>query len=191
LTRLVAFSGPPRAGKDTIAHELHAILVARHPRLDVRSIALSMPLRLAIYNLAGIPYSREHYETHKDQPQEVFGNETIREAMIGLAEEHIRPRYGRDFYARSLLNRELPGEPDVILVTDVGFDEENSYFQQELGFDQVVAAHLYREGRTFAGDSRGYAAAHNITQLANSEDPVTVAGRLYGRLVNQFSWNLG
>lgn len=191
MTYLIGFSGPPRAGKDTIAQELQFVLAERHPSLHVVMAALSTPLREATYTLGGMLYTREHYEAQKDVPQTVFNGATIRGAMIALAEGHVRRTYGVEFFARSLLNRELGKEPDLIIVTDVGFEEEVSEFIVGVGREKCCFPQIVRPGCDFTNDSRSYVGTMLGTSIINDGSPTMAARRLYGRLMNQFSWNLG
>lgn len=158
MTKIIALSGPPRAGKDTIGNELAAAIREENPSLDVAVEALSMPLRRSVYALGSIPYTREHYEAQKDVAQQVFGGATIRQVIIDLAEGHVRPRYGVGFFARSLINAvsNKLAPPDVLIVTDLGFDAEVWEFDEAYGLDNVAYLQIIRPGHGFEGDSRSY-----------------------------------
>ena len=191
---LIGMSGPPRAGKDTIGLALAEVIRKKNPTLDVATAALSLPLRMAVYAVGGMVYTREHYEAQKDVPQGVFGGATIREAIISLAEDHLRPKYGVGFFARSMVSMFASRAfmPNIIIVTDVGFSEEVDEFRAAYGADNVVYPQIIRQGCTFEGDSRSFVGDPlRRTTIINEGSIDDVALRLYSRLTNQFHWNLG
>lgn len=148
-------NGPPRSGKDTIAdHMRNRMDDALYPAIK-RS--LSMPMRLAGFALLGLPYSDAAYERIKDLPQDIFAGETLRRWMIDFSERFIKPAYGQEFWAASLLNpfQDLT-IPGLMIVPDLGFAAELDYISQRLGNKRVLNVWVAREGKTFEGDSRSY-----------------------------------
>lgn len=185
---VVGLSGPPRSGKDSIGAALHHLLNTHGVR--VQRLALSLPMRLAVYALLGIEYDTEHYEANKDKPQELFGGKTIREVMISMSETWAKPAYGQNFWAQSAINHIEP-DIDVLIVTDMGFTPEVITIEGVAGPENCVWAWLFREGTDWSLDSRNYVGnPHYQTQLYNDATVEETARRLYGRLVNQFGWKL-
>lgn len=192
MTYLIGLSGPPRSGKDSLGGELAQILWRQHPGIVVETMALAQPLRDMVYTMIGQPYSREHYELAKDAPHERLGGQTIREAMIQLAQKYIRPHYGWGFFAHPIVVQADWLSPDVLIVTDMGFPEEVDVFVEAFGAERCVWAQVERPGADWAADSRGYVGRPaQATRIINDETITTGAGRLYGRLLNQFRWDLG
>lgn len=190
MTKLIGFSGPPRSGKDTIAKELALILSDKG--VTVQLLACSTPMREVVYALLGQTYSVEHYDLHKDDPQPMFDGRSIRQEMIALSEDHIKPRFGKKFWGKSLLERMWDPAPDVLIITDCGFDAETELFTETFGFDNVVYPQIVRPGHTFDGDSRSYVGTpERITSVINDDDVDTAARRIYGRLTNIFGWSFG
>lgn len=186
---LIGFSGPPRSGKDTIAKVLEHTLISRHG-VRVQSLALSTPMRTVVYNMLGIDYDDEHYEKHKDIPQAAFGGKSIRQAMIAFTEDHVKPQYGAGFWATSLLARRWDPRPEVLIITDVGFPAEVEILTEAYGIENVVYPQITRPGTSFDGDSRSFVGAKGrTTTVINDEDVEVAAGRIYGRLMNQFGWD--
>ena len=186
----IGFSGPPRSGKDTIAQYLAALIEDKHG-IQPQLLACSTPMREVVYAMLGRPYDGVHYERHKDDPQPAFAGRSIRQAMIALSEEHVKPAYGHDFWGHSLLARRWEPRPRILIVTDVGFDAEVGVFTNEYGVDNVVYPQITRPHTTFEGDSRSYVGTKDrITAIINDDDIGVAASRLYGRLLNQFAWDL-
>lgn len=186
-TYLIGLSGPPRSGKDTLGNLVAGIL--REKGVEVEVHALSLPMRLAVYGMLGLTYSEEHYEANKDTPFATGsgGVTTIRQEMISLSEDHVKPRLGHDWWGYALLNRTRLGT-GVIIVTDMGFPAEHDVFVKTFGKAHCAWIHVHREGHDFSNDSRSYVGKG--CHIHNDGDPMTEARRIYGRLVNQYHWSL-
>jgi hypothetical protein len=190
-TYVIGFSGPPRSGKDSVGYALGRMLKERHV-VDVVIRALSMPMRRTIYALLGMEYTLEHYEKNKDVPRPELAGKSIRQAMIALSEDHVKPTYGQGFWGSSMLNT-LPMERTarVVIVTDMGFDAEVAVLEEAFNPWCCVWPQIVRPDCTFEGDSRSYVGNLEYrTTIINDTDVETAAGRIYGRLVNQFRWDL-
>jgi len=188
-TLLIGMSGPPRSGKDTIGRMLGAVIEDIHG-IQPQVLALSLPMRSVVYCMLGIDYSESHYELHKDDPQDAFGGKSIRQAMIAFTEEHVKPTYGRGFWAKSLIGRLWEPKPRVVIITDMGFEEEVDEFSAHFGLENTFYPQITRPGCSFKGDSRSFVGPHERrTSIINDSDVATAAHRIYGRLVNQFHWD--
>lgn len=163
----IALNGPPRSGKDTIANLIdERFELAITP--TVRKI-LIMPCRLAAFAFLGIPYSDAEYNRIKDQPQAVFGGETLRRFMIRLMEEHIKIKYNQAFAVDALVNGlgtsiHLPG---ICIISDLGFQVEIERLEEAFGMDRVLCAQLKRDGTSWEGDSRNYVQGTNTFRWTN------------------------
>lgn len=190
---LLGLSGPPHCGKDTIGAAL-ADLFGERLGLDgkVQLIALSQPMRHAVYAMAGMTYDSQHYEEFKDQPLALFNGKTIRHEMIELSERHVKPRLGQGFWGVAGMNRILIGTK-VVIVTDMGFDAERKVFEENFGVENCVWCQIERPGTDWSKDSRGYVgdpSVSHVTQLHNGATIEEAATRLYSRLLNNFGWKL-
>ena len=165
----IALNGPPRSGKDTIANIIdERFELAITP--VIRKI-LIMPCRLATYAFLGVRYDDAHYEANKDIPQKVLGGRTIRQFMIDIMEQHIKPSYGEDFAVRSLVNSlgtaiHLPG---ICVISDLGFQIEIESLENAFAPERVLCVQLERNGLTFEGDSRGYVKGFNTFRWQNRD----------------------
>lgn len=194
-TYLIGLSGPPRSGKDSVGVALAKIIRDRHP-VTVCHRALSMPMRKTIYAMIGKDYTLEHYETSKDIPMGELGGKTIRQAMIQLSEEWVKPAYGQGFWGHALLNTlPMEGGVRVIIVTDMGFDAEVEVFVEAFGAENCMWPQIVRPHCDFSGDSRGYVGRPDqrtsiINEGESLDQVTTAAGRIYSRMLNQFHWEL-
>lgn len=194
-TYLIGLSGPPRSGKDSVGVALAKIIRERHP-VTVCSRALSMPMRKTIYAMIGKEYTLEHYETSKDIPMGELDGRTIRQAMIQLSEEWVKPTYGQGFWGHALLNTlPMEGGTRVVIVTDMGFEAEVDVFVEAFGAENCLWPQITRPGCDFSTDSRSYVGRPEqrtaiINEGESLDQVTTAAGRIYGRMLNQFGWEL-
>jgi tRNA uridine 5-carbamoylmethylation protein Kti12 len=186
---IIGMNGPPRSGKDTIAHGLAAVIEDRHgtqPQL----LALSQPMRDTVFAMMGMQYDHPFYEAWKDRQIEALNGSSIRQAMIALSEEHIKPRYGNDFWNHSLMNR-IWSDVKVVIITDYGFQFEPEFFENKVNHKNHAVVQLNRNGRSYDGDSRSYVRAANLLPVPNhgTLDDIPVAvNRIYTWLTRQLQW---
>ena len=118
--RIIVFNGPAGSGKSTASRMLAAWLGRRN---NVITDSFAAPMKHFISTLLATKYG----EAPKDSPVAELNGYSIREFLIDLAENYIKPRYGHDFYGRMLLYRVLrhgDNLPDYVVVDDSGFNEE-------------------------------------------------------------------
>lgn len=171
---VVGFNGPPKSGKDTIAKLLQLRLSSEASRFILID-HLARPMREMAMALLGLK-GWDQYTDYKDVPNPLLTRkqdesiklETMRELMIAISEEFIKPRYGRDFWARAMWpsHKAYHDYPNfILLVPDIGFKEEVLFLMNQADYRQV---NLYREDCDFSNDSRDYVEiAQRILPLAN------------------------
>lgn len=177
MTKVIILNGPPNSGKDTIGEAIMELLRRDHnckfsdiyhgQFKKVLLEILSTTLRISEHSLMQIYNNREL----KDTPLAIFGGHSIREAMISISEDYIKPIFGKDYIGRMELSQIRIGKPKFAIYTDGGFiDEIRPLFADPLIELHIVQIH--RDGCSFAGDSRGYLTGpevcHCIYELQNN-----------------------
>lgn len=190
---IVAFNGPPRCGKDTMARMLADHMDSKGVTLPVREVSLSTPLRVIAYAMTGFKgaLDGDDYEGFKTTRFLEF-DRTGRELMIDVSEKFLKSVYGQEIMAE-LLFAQLSEFTGVALIRDVGFQVELDTLARVVEPRQIYVACLRREGCDFSNDSREYVIhkfSHGYENTGSLADLRTEAGRIYGRLVNQMGWNL-
>lgn len=138
---VVLLNGPPRSGKDTIGG-----------MLDIPSRKFAFPILMFLEDAFGICID----DCEKDAPHENLFGRTPREVAIAFSEKFCKPLFGMDYFGRSALQhcknmQELRCQ--LAVFTDSGFSQEAAVLAEHFPCLQV---RLFREGRTFLGDSRSY-----------------------------------
>lgn len=189
--RVIGLSGPPRSGKDSIGAVLVDRLRYRFPGVVVIQRALSTPMRMAVYGMLGLTYSVRHYENEKDTPRPELGGQSIRQAMIQLSEDHVKPRYGPEYWTRALINT-IPPDARMVVVTDMGFDPEVETLTRQFGSLNCLWPQISRPGATFDGDSRGYVGefGRRFAVINEGEDPaeITACAETIIFRMREFGW---
>jgi hypothetical protein len=153
MIRYVILSGPPKSGKSTIARELAGYL---RNHLDKKEelgsvITDSFAAPLKHFVCAALSEKYELMDRARARPE--LNGHTVRELMIGLAEDYIKEIYGKDVFGRWLVHRSLRApnkKPDFVVVDDGGFEEEIDAVPNR------YVINVQRAGKTFDGDSRKY-----------------------------------
>jgi len=118
---IILLTGKPGCGKDTVANILSAN--------QINHLKLADPLMKIMY--AMFPNFNYEYNIKinneralKESPNEVFLGKSYRECMIWLAEECIKPKFGKDFFINNLLERIDNSNFHMFVVSDLGFKND-------------------------------------------------------------------
>lgn len=183
---VILFNGPPKSGKDTIAKLLREYIDSQS-EIPTHMLHFATPMRDMAMNLVG-ESGFQRYNEIKDLPQPMLkragidddGFDSIRQFMIGISEQFMKMRYGRDIWGRILLHRYAGNWwgklPAIVLIPDLGFTSEFNVVASATTPRRVVIVQTHREGTSFAGDSRNYvepspySGVHKVT-LRNDSTP--------------------
>lgn len=155
MAHLYLLNGPPRSGKDTVAHIMTEDLFrGRHLKL-----AAELKERThGAYRLLrhdGKPFDHDAYEAQKDVPREAFMGMTPRAAYIAFHEWYLKPMHGPAVLGRLLIEREMrlairseryPWTSGVTVVSDAGDAVQCQPLLLAWGPSNVTLVHLSRPG---------------------------------------------
>lgn len=161
MVHVLLLNGPSRSGKDYGGAALVRKLQDNGKHACVVKFAHVLKVRThAAYGVLhhGQPAPHDWFESNKDTPAGEFLGRTPRETYIAFSENLMKPLHGDDIFGRLLLSdlRANHSDADLIVVTDSGFRSEAEVLVKHYGAHNVTHVRLHRDGRTFAGDSRGY-----------------------------------
>ena len=152
--KLILLNGPPRSGKSTAA----GIIQAGNPQRAVVSYA--DPLKRAVHGLrlgdVGYQMPPDAFEPIKDAPQELLCGRTWRDEYIYHAERVIKPKAGREWFAKQFIKMAQQTRADIVIAPDLGFQEELIEATRTVGVTNLQVIRLHREGCCFKDDSREY-----------------------------------
>lgn len=177
--KIIIKNGPKSSGKDFAAKWL-----AQH-RLDTQHFEFKSQLYMDVANHYGLTMAElsRLYEGDKNIPQDVFGGKSVREAMIYVSEEVIKPVYGLEHYGRILANQIDESDCSIAVISDGGVANDNGgwYDWNELfpliekfGIENILIVQLYRQGCSFEGDSRRYWGEPNFPCIILGADEMDI-----------------
>lgn len=207
---ILGFNGPPHSGKDSIALAVESILEGVY-EFDGYVMSLAWPMREIGMRLLGMPpESNESYAEAKEKGHQLFEQkimnmtvdppvqyatqwDNLRQFMIWMSEQAIKPRYGYDFWARKLrVDADfIWGDNCVLLVPDIGFTSEIDFFEADVGTANVLIVQTHREGCDFAKDSPDWCFAKSYNfDLYNNSTIEWAAQQIVAKIIN-IGWKLG
>lgn len=181
MSKVIILNGPIGCGKDTVGEAF-----ANREGFELTCFKEPM-FRIAATTL-GLDY-HEFEEMYRDRewkesPNEKLNGHTVRELMIQISEEYIKPFLGQDYFGQQAAEfiRRRPWQ-DRFLFADGGFSNEINVLA-EAGHE-VILVHMYRDGCTFTNDSRSYVLTNSVPRiytLTNNgtvEEAVDELGRIF------------
>jgi hypothetical protein len=154
MTKVVILNGAPSSGKDTVAQWLDEV------KYNGYSV-YKQEFKEKLYDILGAIYSLPLHEVYslsdresKELPQECFGGLSLRQAMIKVSENIIKPNYGEDYFGIMAAKALIEGELNVF--SDGGFQSELAPIIDKVGEDNVLIIRIHRDGCTFENDSRDF-----------------------------------
>lgn len=154
MPKVILFNGPPRSGKDAAASFAVNFFDDDAPVIYYR---FAEPLKDAAHSLFGMGgIATESFTDTKSVPNNKFFGLTPREVYIWLSEQAVKPKFGKDFFARIAVNYLSQFDNSVIVISDCGFQEEVDYLVNAFGSDNIDVVYMMRDGFDFCGDSRSY-----------------------------------
>ena len=157
--KVVILNGPPSSGKDVIAALIANKGLFREAsfQMQVKETLFEQALALSQINQEEW-FGRYNDRDLKEQPWDRLCGLSVREFMIKISEEYVKPIFGKDFYGQKAGEKALGliTEGFNVAFSDGGFQEEFDQMKSIVGAENILLVRLHREGCTFAGDSRSH-----------------------------------
>lgn len=189
MTRIVFLNGPPGCGKDTAVSRLV-------PYLQFTHLKFAAPIKRMLCAL--LQEDMKWLEMMKDQPHRTLALhqedailqewDTPRATLIALSETFLKPRYGKDFFGRVMLNEISKSANSLIILSDSGFLEEALPVVKKYGHGNCLHLKLYRDTKTFDGDSRSYWSIPKVQQrnIYNDTTPHNLTMQVLRAIMRQW-----
>ena len=148
--RIIIINGPPQSGKDTVGALVEAFTGAYRTKF-------ARALKDRAHAMVGLNVAHDHFERQKDVQMAVFGGMTPRQFYIWVSEEVIKPLFGDRYFGEITLQdiKVQVSQGRAVVVTDSGFVSE-ALPVVEAYPGCVELWRIYRDGRSFSGDSRSH-----------------------------------
>lgn len=174
---LVMLNGPPGIGKDELADRMVA---SKHLSSFIGFTKQEMKESLYAEVAKHYSVSRDCvYELNadrdsKEKPNELFGGLSVRQAMIHVSEDILKPEYGEGIFGSRAAELALYNRSDRVVVSDTGFADE--IVELVKPFEKAVIIRLRAAGFDFRGDSRSYVTLGNRAEHVREYDVRVVRG---------------
>lgn len=195
---VIAFAGPPRAGKDTIADELIK-LIESESDIPIFRMTPATPLREMAAVIAGEKFLDDRiYRDEKDSIIDVLGI-SFRQLMIKISEEFLKPQFGQDVMGKLMtldyLENNGGAVPALLVNTSLGFQEESEYVENNLAQNGgYLIVQIEREGCDFTGDSRTYPVVSKASsyqmRIQNDSTPEAAAQFILAHVRQNLRWQI-
>ena len=162
--KIIITNGPPRSGKDTLCN----LILEGITDHDLIPLSYKKTLYVGVARRYGLSveavYQMNADTLIKDEPSQLFGGKSVRQALIFESENVIKKELGPQGVAIQtfkLLEEEYGKERlknAVLYCSDGGFNSEldAAYDFFGINVDDVYIIRMLREGCSFEGDSREF-----------------------------------
>lgn len=158
---IILFNGPPRAGKDEAADFFKT--------KGFKHLSFKYQLYKETIKYFDVKESwfmdRYNNRAEKEVPSALLGHMSVREAMIYVSEEVVKPKRGLNYFGK-LVADEIEDGKDYC-ISDGGFIDELVPVINKVGSDNFVLVQLTREGCDYSTDSRRYFDGNLIHEYVN------------------------
>lgn len=173
-------NGPPSCGKDTIAN----FMVHNHNAINLK---YAQPLRDITCALFGLKDNQ--IDHRKNKPiDELKSTYRIRDFMIDVSEQIIKPNLDQDWFANNLLSKIKTKYYDekLIVISDLGFERECDIVYNSLKtYYNFELWRISRSGTDFSKDSRVYVYHPDIkTRLITNDYSIDTLQKMISEILN-------
>lgn len=153
--KLILFNGPRHSGKDTAAIRCVHTFDAYH-------FKMSGPIKAAIRAMFSLTDEDvDGLEIRKTTGVPLLFGKSYVDVQISFSEDWTKPFFGTEafgFLARRHVEKAIERDPGqgLFVCSDSGFDHEAKQLIDLFGVKNVLLVRIFRDGKTFDGDSRSY-----------------------------------
>lgn len=160
--KFILLNGPPRSGKDTLAHMLKDHIGADRATV----MQFSEPLKRAVHAMYGMPLDTpaKVFDDVKHIPQDALSGKIPREEYV-VWWNRICEQYGEEHFGRVLLTKAGLSGKDYIIISDCGRRGEPMPLIRAVGPENVLLVQLYLGGTDFGEDGRDYVDLRDLDVL--------------------------
>lgn len=170
--KLVLFNGPRHSGKDTAAIYCAQEFGAHH-------FKFSGPIKAALKAMFDISDDCVSLlEEVKTTPVPLFFDKSYVDCQISFSEDWVKPAFGQytfGYLAARHVKRHMINNPgqELYVCSDSGFGTEAQPLVELFGSDNTLLVKIFRDGKTFTGDSRSYIELDDVTTISITNNKTT------------------
>ena len=175
MPKIICLNGPPQSGKDTTALIIAEYLTTKGEVCLIDKFAHPLDAIAKVTLGFNDDLYRVYREELKDAPLPGYPDRTMRQVLIAISEDYIKPLFGDDFFAIQAVNRiQNSSFADWIVFSDSGFQLEFDKLKELLQTEKDSWVRLMRlergDGFNFDKDSREYVNDTSFVSVDNTKD---------------------
>lgn len=147
MTTSIIFNGPPLSGKDCAAGYCVSEFGGQQLQMKDKLIELTK----CVFDITDEKFDWYYQRENKERKFSELGDRSIREALICVSEEMVKPVLGKGYFGRAAANK---------LIDDLNFFSDGGFVEELLPVvdrsDKTYIIQIKRDGHTFDNDSRDY-----------------------------------
>ena len=163
MPKLILFNGPRHSGKDTACNYLEATW---H---NIYNFKMSAPIKAGIKGMFNLTDVQVNYlESIKTEPTPLLGGRSYVECQISFSETWAKHFFGKSIFgdlAARRIYRDDISDDTICVCSDSGFVEEVDPVLKIIGKQNTLLVHIFRDGKTYEGDSRSYIKLPGVTTV--------------------------
>lgn len=195
MTQIIVFNGPPDCGKDEAVSYLKRTFGVHSFSFKTELFALTQKL----YCVTEAQWNSWYTRQGKELPRPELNGKSCRQALIHVSEEVVKPSFGKEWFGKVEAHKlsQISSQGGLVAAcSDGGFNSEIEPLVEAFGADNVHIVQIWREGRTFTGDSRNWIDTklvpwYNYWSVHNNTSLDTYWNELYCRFqdITNPGWN--
>lgn len=148
--KVILLNAPPIAGKDYVSNFLWDKFYMNQIECKDQLVKIAMAIaQMDVYEWSSLYNNRDT----KELPTERLFGRSPREHLIYVAEEVIKPAFGKSYFGNIIAEKI---HADYNVVSDIGFIEEVTPIVDKVGQENVTLIRIHREGSSFEEESRSW-----------------------------------
>lgn len=172
--RVILFNAPAGVGKDMICDFLTSQFKDSE-KLEFKAPVIA--IAKVLYSITDKEWEANYTRENKEKPFRGL-EQSLRDILITVSEEFVKPFYGRDVFGRVTAEKIIRSPKTNFFLSDCGFDEEVECVGRLSLKQKPLLFRIYRNGFGFDGDSRDYIKDEKVSSLFKVVDIDNEEGKI-------------
>lgn len=152
MSKVIVLNGPPTSGKDTLGMAFKKLI----PSVKIHAFgSYLIKFTQKTFDIPDYTWNEWYTTEGKEVKRSKLFGKSCRDLVIHVSENVMKPMFGENVWS-NLLTKDAPNDGSFYIVTDLGFPDELAVLRNHFGDKNIHIICLYRDGASYACDSRKY-----------------------------------